>query len=512
MTHLEDLTELMEKFINRPILVYGDPDVDGVMSMLLICQYLDMRGYSYSYYINSDRRHGFDLDPVALSGYFIIAVDFGVSREFMQRLVDNNVSIICLDHHKIEDDYIRVSSGYSDAEGILLNNQYSFEPEDDRYQSGAGVVYEALSTCYPDFKSKDREAIVGITLLSDARPIENLKARKYLNTIYSADPQTGYIGYLVRSVITSDYNFGLPRMDRNFIDYTFSPVVNALLRFDKETEAIDFILGKGITNESLSLKKVQLNLVSAMKERAMRLEMPNVTFIGVDANGYKDFGDVNMSNFIGLLCSNIKGVGKSVLGFVIDNGRVVRASFRGRYDDLNYLSHFQEMGIDAHGHPPAFGILNFNPTHETWQQINDMIGEIDKGHNQTVKVYKANNLNMFLTQKGWDLANENCYVRDMFRHYIDYTGSGAREIKRGFKKVPFEPDDYTRGTEIAEKKRNGECYKYLLDENGNKVVSYIEYMVDGKKVKSFGLELSKGYILPILERGYIQLYVRDKIS
>lgn len=500
---------MIDKFIKRPLIVYGDPDVDGLMAMLLACQMLDTMGYKYSYFVNSNRHHGFTIQPSALSGYFVIAVDFDIPSDMMQALVDNDVAVLSLDHHTIGDEFVHCTSTKTDAEGIIINNQYPFEPEEDKYQSGAGVVYEAFSTCYPEFKSKDREAIVGITLLSDSRPIENDKARKYLKTTYSSDPQTGYIGYLVNSVLDNDFGFGVPRMDRNFIDYVFSPRVNALLRFGRETEAIDFILGKGIS--SSSPKKLQENLLQAMKMRSSVLELQNVKIMGVNALEFPEFSGVDITSFVGLMCNNVKGTGKSVLGFVYENGKVTRASFRGRYDDVSYLSGFRNLGIDANGHPTAFGILNFEPTQQMWADIDDLIGDIESYHIMTCEILDVANLGMFLTQRGMMIATNNCYVRDMYRTYINYKGSNIQEIKHTYKSEPFSPDDYTLG-KVADFKSKGESYKYILDNNGNKVTKYIEYIIDGKKVKSFGIDVKDGIILPILEKGYIQLYVRERLD
>jgi hypothetical protein len=47
------------------------------------------------------------------------------------------------------------------------------------------------------------------------------------------------------------------------------------------------------------------------------------------------------------------------------------------------------------------------------------------------------------------------------------------------------------------------------DENGNKKVSYIEYSIDGKKVKSFGVEIENSLILPIEEGGILRLYLKE---
>ena len=80
-----------------------------------------------------------------------------------------------------------------------------------------------------------------------------------------------------------------------------------------------------------------------------------------------------------------------------------------------------------------------------------------------------------------------------------------------YKSEPFSPDDYMSGLE-ADYVVKGQKYKYLRDSEGNRITKYIEYLIDGKKVKSFGVDIKDGYILPILEKGYIQLYVRQKIS
>lgn len=126
----------------------------------------------------------------SLKGYLMIAVDFDIDSETAQALVNNDCCFISLDHHDIQDELIHVKS--NTAEGIIINNQYPFEPDDNRYNSGAGVTYEGLCEVAPEFEDTELEAIVGITLLSDVRPIENEKARKYLTKTYKQDCSKGY--------------------------------------------------------------------------------------------------------------------------------------------------------------------------------------------------------------------------------------------------------------------------------------------------------------------------------
>lgn len=508
MKLIDKVSCMIDKYKSRPILVYGDPDLDGLVSMLLVCQYLDNMGLQYSYYVNDNRHHGFTLDPLVLEGYLVIAVDFDCVEE-MPSLVDNNVVILSIDHHEIQDELVEHYNSLGDLRGLVINNQYPFEPEEDRYLSGAGVVYELFCKITPEFKSVEREALVGVTLLSDTRPIENKKARQYLSTTYSADTTMGYIGYLVASVVKADFGFGIPKLDRSFIDYTFSPLVNSLLRFDLTSEAVDFIFGKGLV--TTDTRERQSELVLNMRERASYLEMENLIIVGVDENDFPEYQNVCLANFIGLLASNVKGTGKSVLAFTFKNGVVTRASFRGRFDEVQYRQAFVDLGIDAQGHAGAFGILNYQPSVEKSHELNRVIGELDAGHVQTSKVLPVSNLSFILFDKGYDIASENCFVRDMFRTYIKYNGKGARLVRTTYRYVPFTEEDAKRGMR-PNKTIEGQKVRYALDADGNPIPKYMEYCVDGKTVKSFGLPLEEGVILPIMEKGTIQLYVRDQVK
>ena len=236
------------------------------MSLLLMCQFVSMSGLKYSWYVNSDREHGWLINPNKVKGYLVIAADFTISLNELNELVANDVVVLSTDHHETGKEF-QESIG-STSEGIVINNQYEFEPDEDRYLSGAGVFYELICEIYPEFASKEREAIVGITLLSDIRQIENKKARKYLRTTYSISTDNQYVKYLIDNTLDYDFGFGTPKLDRNFIDYTLSPFINALLRFDKTSEAVRFILGYGL--EIHSMRDAQKDLLAKIGRASCR--------------------------------------------------------------------------------------------------------------------------------------------------------------------------------------------------------------------------------------------------
>lgn len=508
MTGADRFLEILDKYRNRPILLYGDPDADGLISLLLMCQFCDMLELPYSYFVNDDRYHGFTIEHSKLRGYLVIAADFTITEKEMQALVDNDVCVLSTDHHECQSRFIDVHS--ATAEGVVLNNQYPFEPDDNRYQSGAGVFYELICELFPEFATPERAALVGVTLLSDMRPIENSNARKYLKRTYSINPEEGYIRYLISSCLDNDFGFGVPKFDRNFIDYTLSPTINALLRANRTKEAVDFILGKGL--RSTDAKGFQKMLVREMYANAEVVDMANFCLLRVDSYKFEKFG-IKISGYIGLFCNDYKDKhgNKSTLGIVVDNGVIVRASFRGRYDDIHYLSGFRNLGIRASGHPVAFGITEFYPDAQMWQDIDDLVGDLEVHHQCTAKVIKTPNLAAFMLKSGADIALENGYVRDMYRTYIKYTGTNIRVARQTYQTEEFTDVDYNSGV-VPDVVKQGVSYKYIRDAAGQLIPKYIEYMVDGRKVKSFGVSIQDGLILPILEKGYITLYVRGQVE
>ena len=474
-----------------------------------MCRFADMLGLKYSYYVNDNRYHGFEIPAGKLEGYLVISSDFTILRNEVEVLVKNNIALISTDHHDVEDEFIDIVG--ETAEGIVINNQYPFEPKEDRYLSGAGVFYEAACEIFPEFKSRELEALVGITLLSDIREIENNKARSYLRKTYAMDTSEGYINYLVMSVLDSDFAFGVPKLDRNFIDYTLSPCINAMLRANRTDEVVRFVLGYGLEDNS-SAKELQKSLLRDMEERAQICEFPNVVFLVCNTVDFLDY-NVSLTNYIGYFCSDYKDKHNNIstLGLVVDNGYVIRASFRGRYEDIHYLSGFRHLGIDAHGHPGAFGIQNFFPETQTWYDIDELISQMEENHTQTAKIISSSNLGFIMNRDGTKIATENCYVRDMFRTYIKYTGENYKVLRESFVREELTREDYINKV-VADEIVSGRHYKYVRDANGVPKRKYIEYLVDGKKVKSFGVSLKDGLILPILERGYIQLYVRNSFK
>ena len=456
-----------------PVLVYGDPDIDGLVSMreMLVFLEKELEDDSIPYYVNNNRSHGFFIPAEKLSGYFVFCVDFAIERPKLEELVNAGVTVISVDHHDCEEEFIYAESGSS--YGVVINNQYPFENQDWLFQSGMGVLYLCISD-YEEQVNNDSfyrknittKALVGLTLLSDVRNIEMPMARQFLECLYD-HPRRGYIGYLIDSVVGKDYAFGVPCMDRNFVDYTFSPKVNALFRFNLQDLACDFILGYGYPMEDY--QALQREFVERLEQTITLYEYPNISFIEIPSAGLTEDEKTYVTNFVGLLASRYTSPHNVVIAYYSDNGKVGRASFRGSVQTIDFRKSLNDFGIDGRGHAAAYGILNFSENEELFKKISDRCIELFDGVTLEVPQIRVGHLGMFMRdpRKGYKISKENCFLLNHHRVHIKYTGS---------------IDNIT-------KKRGNDRYAI--------------YDVDGIEVRCFDLELNfkTGLILPMLEKG-----------
>ena len=402
------LSKELRKGADAKILVYYDPDIDGLMAGLLVETYLEQLGYknkNYKYYLNRNRTHGFKLSDDALKtlkGYTIIAVDFSVEKEDFDRILKAGINLIVLDHHeidiskytKVRTDYVISRSQSQDTYGIILNNQYKYEPEEFRFLSGAGVVYYFLKYVEAQIHVPvfvDAPAMVGISLLSDIRAIESSEARSFLKYTFELNSEyMKYLQWVVSDELMSFQKFspfGVPTMNRDFLDFTFAPKMNSLLRADKGEDALNLLRMDKATIERMrgskeilgardNQKKIIAEILREFKEQkdtpgAFSLDNDTLMVCCLTNDFKTSVPDCNITNYIGVACSQIKDDDKTGVILVIDKDtyKVIRGSVRGGKDGVDYLSIFQKNGVPSAGHHNAFGILECDVRNIDFQKI-----------------------------------------------------------------------------------------------------------------------------------------------
>ena len=462
-------------------LVYGDPDIDGMVAAYLVCAYLRKKGKTFDYYINGNRNHGFYLPLEKIRGKTIIAVDFSMTSDEVSYVVNAGANIVLMDHHNIDDDYVDYTNG--ENRGIIINNQYKFEDSKWKFLSGAGVVYYVLGHIEPTMFSEDNKALVGITLLSDVRAIESPEAIDILKTTYNADtPMINRLKNIVKP--EKMYSFGSVKMDRNFIDYNFSPKFNAMFRANKGYEAFEFTLGYSLSRELIDkCKDFQNTIVSYIMENLKGKDYGYLNCKYIDNEDMDNvilstasdpiFRDSMLSNYIGLVASRIKGAGCSMVYIREADGTIQRGSFRGTAD-FNYLQLFRDLGGVAEGHRNAFG---FNKIVDIdLQKFNDILLKMSEHIDNTNRVIEIVNMSVIQNTKNKDITELNTYCRSHNQTYFKYVGSRS-------------------SCSIIKKTE-----KFML------------WKVDGVEVKSFDLTLTPwdNYILPFKENGGYNVFYLKK--
>lgn len=475
----EYLLKVLKKYkedytlLNKPVVVYFDPDVDGLVSGLFVCNLLDSIGIEYKWFINSNRSHDFSIPINKVKGMNIIAVDFLISEGDIKKIVDSGANIYSMDHHDNGDKFIKYTNDEGNF-GIVVNNQYAFEPEEARYLSGAGVVFETIVNSIPKYNTATNRALVGLTLLSDVRNIEqNELPRKYLEELYS-HPYKGYIRYLIDSTMGKDYSFGVPKMDRNFVDFKFSPVINSNLRFGMEKSVVRFFLQTG--NIDISYQKKQKELVTRLLENITMFDFSHLTVVCIDKTEYEgtEYYDI-LSNFVGLVASRLLDKGKSVIAYLWNGANVERASFRGKVNGISYKQEISKV-VHCEGHESGFGILELIPKGKIFKEINNIIGELEEGYKEDeTRVIEVTHMGIFSRNKGKKVGYENMFLLSNHMKVIKYKGGKVVTAREGAK--------------------------------------YKEYLVDGVSVMCFdvNLEVKDGYIVPMLDRGNLVYTLRENM-
>ena len=457
------------------VIVYFDPDVDGMIAGYFVCRYLWSKGVKFSWFVNSNRSHDWCIPIEKIKGKNIIAVDFMIPKSIIKDLVYSGCNIVSMDHHVNQDTQIWIN--HFGKSGIVLNNQYPFEDEDGRYLSGAGVVFETLRLIDQSFDTKENRALVGLTLLSDVCDIENPYARGYLHELYN-HKMKGYIKYLIENTLGDrDYGFGVPRLDRKYVDFRFSPAINSCLRFNKENDVVRFFLGSGELD--LNYHTRQKELVKSMVQSATVREFSNLRVVYVRDWEVLTIEDISvLSNFIGLIASRFLDGKRSVIAYLISqnelgNGYVKRASFRGNINGVDYLSLLNTV-LTGVGHPSAFGITSIIPSKKLFLQANTLCKKAEGMCLNNISITPVANLSVFANTKGKQMAEYNMYCLSQNSKYVRYIGNNFAVKKEGS--------------------------------------NFVRYRVDGIEVTCFDttLDFSTGLIYPIIERGYVYYYLQGE--
>lgn len=350
---------------NRRVLLPGDPDVDGLMSLLVQKDAFNAMGVNtYDFFDYENKSHAINPNCIWKAiqqryDYVIISDAGSNSLKELNQLVSYGVKVIVLDHHKSNHDY----NAYDENGIICINTQIENailgEP---RYALSAGSLCFCLYSKY--LKSRkikvpsSLEVYALISLFSDCMDMSNKLNRQiyYLAIGRRKEEMPASVQYFMTMHNT---------LSRRFVEYWFAPRVNALFRADavkyinyfflEKTPRADVISACLVAIESIyTTCRDVISSVADLLANEQQNNWENIAVIDLGSiNSYYDVEKNRLYNYTGLIANKLsERWGKPVVVCceMTDGYKGSVRDLRGR----DYLSLFKNI-CSADGHSAAFG-------------------------------------------------------------------------------------------------------------------------------------------------------------
>ncbi len=240
LADMDKAVSRVEKAIanNEKITVYGDYDVDGITSTVILYQYLSGRTENLDYYIPSRLEEGYGLNPSALERIrdngtdLLITVDTGTTAvNEIAHAKQIGLDVIVTDHHEC----MEVLPDCPVVNPKRKDSEYPF-PD----LAGVGVVFKLISACMRDSMEAFRRfgGITAIGTIADIMPIldENRCIVKYGLQNLERECPPG-ISALLRMSGSTD-----GKIDTNVIAYQIAPRMNAAGRISDCRVSVQLLL------------------------------------------------------------------------------------------------------------------------------------------------------------------------------------------------------------------------------------------------------------------------------
>jgi len=232
------------------ILIFGDYDVDGITSVVLLKTHLERLGISTMHYIPHRIKEGYGLNPVVSEIAkekhikLVITVDCGInSFSIIEKLTACGVDVIVTDHHEPQN---KIPSCYA-----VLNPKRRDCPYQYKELSGVGVVYKFVQALTKSTLEEDLD-LVALGTVADCVALngENrIIVSEGLKKI-STSLRLGIQALMEISGIN-----GQKPLRASSVSYILCPRINASGRMDTAESALKLLLSQSVS-EAQNLAKI----------------------------------------------------------------------------------------------------------------------------------------------------------------------------------------------------------------------------------------------------------------
>ena len=245
---------------HKPIVIYGDYDVDGITATSVLYRFLKQLGADVTYYIPERQSEGYGLNLEALEHLIergtalVITVDCGISSYDIVEAVRDRIDMIITDHHTAPDMIPRAKA--------VINHKQKDCPYKDKNLSGVGVAFKLCQALWLTKRGEwylDDLDIVALGTVADVVPLvgENRIIVKSGLEKMNREPNLGIkklidVAGLHERTITSGH-----------IGFTLAPRLNAAGRVTHATRAVELL----VTDDEDIVEAIAAELNETNRER-----------------------------------------------------------------------------------------------------------------------------------------------------------------------------------------------------------------------------------------------------
>ena len=341
------------------VVVFGDYDVDGVTSSVLLVEGLRELGAHVESYIPNRNVDGYgpnsrSIRRIADMGTsLLVTADTGTSAVTeIQEANSLDMDVVVIDHHAIPNE---LPEAYAIVNPLLSNNSYGSEP------AAVGVAYKVMEVLFSEMQvlfDADRFLdLVGLGMVCDMAPLRG-ESRDLVRLGINALRGTSRFGIKALCEVA-----GLAEVDidAESIGWILGPRLNAAGRMAHADLAFDLLISTNLDNSHMLARRLddlnkfrrkETEAAVAISDDIIRAkyhgEIPEILVVASD-----DIG----AGIIGLCASRIADVYKRPAIVIDCSGDETRASCRSidGFDILRPLREVSDLLLKFGGHRAAAG-------------------------------------------------------------------------------------------------------------------------------------------------------------
>ncbi|MBN2087559.1 single-stranded-DNA-specific exonuclease RecJ [Candidatus Peregrinibacteria bacterium] len=273
---------------NEKIMIFGDYDVDGITSTVILYDFLKRIGADVYYEIPNRENDGYGLKDYFIERFkedgvnLLITVDCGVANATEVNLAQNlGIDTIITDHHDIPNE---LPPAYS-----IINPKQEDCNYPNKDLSGSGVAYKLVSALAPYYFDGDLASeyllkqlgIATLGLVADCMPLtgENRTLTKIGLKSLEEGKNPGITALLESAGVSND------KITSTTIGFYIGPRINAAGRLDTAKHAFELLLGdieKVSTLSTLNIKRqkiVKEFVENAVSQVSSSDGLPNIVIV-----------------------------------------------------------------------------------------------------------------------------------------------------------------------------------------------------------------------------------------